>query len=790
MYALKFERNQGEAEAKAEARLEGRKELTRRMKVVGLVSGGKDSCYAMMRCIDYGHEIVALANLLPLEDSVDELDSYMYQTVGHQIIVTYSQCMGLPLFRRRLRGTSRFQELKYTETQGDEVEDLMILLSEVKKQIPSIQGVSSGAIASDYQRLRVESVCSRLGLISLAFLWKQEQGLLLQEMIDKGIEAILVKVAAMGLHPNKHLGRDIVALQPYLLQLKELYGINVCGEGGEYETLTLDCSLFKNARIVIDKYEIMLHSLDSIAPVGILHPSLFHLEPKLENTDPRVSNHGTFMNRSVTEWVIEVEGNDIIGICEDANQLDTPPVDLEMDHKRSLITSKTQNDILTIGCWLQSSLNPMQGLENHLGLILKGIECRLKEDQLGWEDVLYIHLYLADMNQFALANDTYVRYVMEENCPCGVPSRSTVEIPLSEGGLGNAFVEVLASKDKTKKVLHVQSISCWAPSCIGPYSQATLHRQILYMAGQLGLDPPTMLLTSGGAGVQMQQALMNCEAVANVFGCSLGPSLISLTVYCPTSLTSCERSEVHDALEKIIHHGTAMSGDSNITTEKHEKCRPLVLYILVSALPKRALVEVKPILYVPVPEEDIDSEGELGGRASCSAEIEVNEDDGHCGDEQLASLSCCDSFEVCGLICASTVTVTPDVICEICNQTLDEVFPSCPSNINVIEQKECLASVARYCIHALNRKLQKACLVWEDVLNFRVYFVANPIPIDLLKAAFTEAAELYGLKRGFPLFKNDISLGSPVTSFIPVFGIGRTAEMTAFITCELFASRC
>ncbi|RWV95907.1 hypothetical protein GW17_00041423 [Ensete ventricosum] len=79
------------------------------MKVVALVSGGKDSCYAMMRCIDYGHEvshfdnlgripdelffhkfdgpsvdlqIVALANLMPLDDSVDELDSYMYQTVS------------------------------------------------------------------------------------------------------------------------------------------------------------------------------------------------------------------------------------------------------------------------------------------------------------------------------------------------------------------------------------------------------------------------------------------------------------------------------------------------------------------------------------------------------------------------------------------------------------------------------------------------------------------------------------------------------------------------------------
>ena len=69
-------------------------------------------------------------------------------------------------------------------TPGSEVEDLFILLNEVKQQIPSIRAVSSGAIASDYQRLRVESICSRLGLISLAYLWKQDQSLLLQEMVN------------------------------------------------------------------------------------------------------------------------------------------------------------------------------------------------------------------------------------------------------------------------------------------------------------------------------------------------------------------------------------------------------------------------------------------------------------------------------------------------------------------------------------------------------------------------------------------------------------------------------
>lgn len=60
---------------------------------------------------------------------------------------------------------------------------MFILLNEVKQQIPSVAAVSSGAIASDYQRLRVENVCSRLGLVSLAYLWKQDQSLLLRDMV-------------------------------------------------------------------------------------------------------------------------------------------------------------------------------------------------------------------------------------------------------------------------------------------------------------------------------------------------------------------------------------------------------------------------------------------------------------------------------------------------------------------------------------------------------------------------------------------------------------------------------
>ncbi|KAJ9088842.1 diphthine--ammonia ligase, variant 2 [Entomophthora muscae] len=169
------------------------------MKVVALISGGKDSCFNMMECVKNGHEIVALANLHPPESSdKHEMDSYMYQTVGHDVILSYADCMGLPLFRQAIDGSPLNQDMNYEVTENDETEDLYKLLSRIKEVHPDIEGVSVGAIFSSYQSIRVENICKRLDLTSLAFLWQREQEALLQDMIDSGLEAILIKVAAMG----------------------------------------------------------------------------------------------------------------------------------------------------------------------------------------------------------------------------------------------------------------------------------------------------------------------------------------------------------------------------------------------------------------------------------------------------------------------------------------------------------------------------------------------------------------------------------------------------------------
>jgi diphthine-ammonia ligase len=56
-------------------------------------------------------------------------------------------------------------------------------------------------------------------LISLGYLWRKDQKELLQEMIDHGMEAILVKIASMGLKPHVHLGRSIADLYGQFMEL-------------------------------------------------------------------------------------------------------------------------------------------------------------------------------------------------------------------------------------------------------------------------------------------------------------------------------------------------------------------------------------------------------------------------------------------------------------------------------------------------------------------------------------------------------------------------------------------
>ncbi|XP_067011966.1 uncharacterized protein [Anabrus simplex] len=493
------------------------------MRAVALISGGKDSCYNMVQCVAAGHDIVALANLRP--ENKDELDSYMYQTVGHQGIQLYAEAMGLPLFRQPTSGVAVLQEQVYTPTPEDEVEDLYQLLKTVKEEV-DVEAVAVGAILSDYQRIRVENVCSRLGLIALAYLWRRDQEDLLQEMIDCKVNAIVIKVAALGLSPSKHLGITLAELQPHIVKMKEKYGLNICGEGGEYETFTLDCPLFIKT-IVIEEWETVIHSDDAIAPVGYLNFKKFHLVKKdnvySESTmSERVAGLPvktwreliSDLDEDVTEDKLVGRGDgDEDSIEEQAEHLsldltDIPCSSEPLDVIREDVPLPDFPMVSTneagwswfggvVGQGEDCSLAMRQALRRLNALVLK--------EGLTISDMVAVSLYIRDMGEYASINAEYSKLFKGTNPPV----RICVECPLPVGT--SVVLEGLCYRNSRpgirKHTMHVQGVSHWAPANIGPYSQAVRVEDIIYVAGQIALVPGTMQLVEGGARKQCRLSL-------------------------------------------------------------------------------------------------------------------------------------------------------------------------------------------------------------------------------------------------------------------------------------------
>ncbi|RLE49456.1 MAG: TIGR00289 family protein [Candidatus Methanomethylicota archaeon] len=198
------------------------------MKLALLSSGGKDSLLAAYRVVKEGHKLVCFVSILP-----ERSNSWMFHVPNVSLTKLHAEAMGLPHI---LEVSSGVKER--------ELADLVRAL-EKARDIYGAEGVVSGAIASRYQKERVDNICSNLGLISCAPLWGQDQLALLNEVIESGFEVIFVGVYAMGMD-SSWLGRKLTyEMIKKLVQLNKLYGISLSGEGGEYETLVLDMPLFK-----------------------------------------------------------------------------------------------------------------------------------------------------------------------------------------------------------------------------------------------------------------------------------------------------------------------------------------------------------------------------------------------------------------------------------------------------------------------------------------------------------------------------------------------------------------
>jgi 2-iminobutanoate/2-iminopropanoate deaminase len=79
-------------------------------------------------------------------------------------------------------------------------------------------------------------------------------------------------------------------------------------------------------------------------------------------------------------------------------------------------------------------------------------------------------------------------------------------------------------------VARIPITSSGAPAAIGPYSQAIRAGELLFVSGQVPLDPATGELIEGDAAAQTQRVLQSLEAIVRAAGATLD-DVVKTTVY-------------------------------------------------------------------------------------------------------------------------------------------------------------------------------------------------------------------------------------------------------------------
>jgi diphthine-ammonia ligase len=210
--------------------------LTLYLKVASLYSGGKDSTFAILRAKEIGHQVECLISMRPVAD-----DSFLFHYPNNWITRYLADAMQIPIMAFSVTSRNKADEMKVLEEALVQV-----------KSLYGVKGVLYGGIASNYQKQAFEEVCTRQGLAAVAPLWGIESLSYMNELVEYGFHVMIVGVSAMGLD-KEWLGRilDKNAMSK-LASLSKKYGFNLTFEGGEAETLVIDCPLF-HKRLEIKK---------------------------------------------------------------------------------------------------------------------------------------------------------------------------------------------------------------------------------------------------------------------------------------------------------------------------------------------------------------------------------------------------------------------------------------------------------------------------------------------------------------------------------------------------------
>lgn len=209
-----------------------------------LTSGGKDSILSCQKAIDSGKVVRYMVTARP-----NNPDSYMFHSANLDAVPVIARVAGM--------------EYVEVETQGNKEEELKDL--EEGLATLNIEGIIAGAVDSRYQADRIKTIADRLGLDLFTPLWHMNPETLLFE-VARRLDAIIVVTAAEGLDAGFLGARFDEDLIRRLKRVAATRRIHLAGEGGEYESLTLNASFYsrpvtystREVRSATDRHELIL----------------------------------------------------------------------------------------------------------------------------------------------------------------------------------------------------------------------------------------------------------------------------------------------------------------------------------------------------------------------------------------------------------------------------------------------------------------------------------------------------------------------------------------------------
>lgn len=192
------------------------------MKFVMSYSCGKDSTLALSRLKASGGEPVGLLIMVN-----EEMNRSWFHGADYRLLEKYSRALDIPLLLCPSSGDSY----------ADAFEEGLRRAGDL-----GAEAVGFGDIDILEHRLWCEERCFRVGLAARFPLWQKSRSSVVEELIDQGYCCLIKSIDNRILH-RELLGRP---LNREIVEQIRVGGADVCGENGEYHTLTVDGPIFRH----------------------------------------------------------------------------------------------------------------------------------------------------------------------------------------------------------------------------------------------------------------------------------------------------------------------------------------------------------------------------------------------------------------------------------------------------------------------------------------------------------------------------------------------------------------